>query len=542
MISHMDLGDIQGNVVKAYGRFGFPIARHLCYRVNSAEVGRQFVLDMIGYVTTSTPWTDRASIPAVTTNIAFTYEGLKHLDIPEDTLHGFPDEFAMGMKARRDIIGDTGPSHFSHWDPIWNLDGAGGSQPVHILISINARTDEAAEARYRQIEQVLLGAIRKWPDVTRDGPSGVVQLSGHRGPGRRADLPYQTSAALVGRWDKEHFGYSDGISGTFFRDCGDHPTQVIGGGKPNGKDPRTKEGWDPLATGEFILGYPDESGAYPEAPTPPLFARNGTYMVYRKLHQNVASFNAFLDEQSTGFAGGKELLAAKFAGRWRNGAPLATFPTEAEANAFVNEVSSLQQRARAKGATPEELRRLEHLKLQFVAFDYVDDREGARCPFGSHTRRTNPRSALQFPQSGSNAGPAFATPAALTNRRRILRRGLPYGVVEDIATDTGDHGVIMMVLNADLSRQFEFVQQQWVNFGNDFKLANDRDPLIGNHGANQAGRGSGQMVIEGDGKSGVPPHFCSGIPTFVETRGGDYFFVPSVTSLRMIGLGIVDPT
>src|SRR2546427_9389416 len=111
MNSQMDLGDIQGNIVKAYGRYGFPVARHICYRVNSPEVGRQFVLDLLGYVTTSAPWTRAADIPLVTTNIAFTYEGLKHLDVPDDTLHGFPDEFSMGMQARRDIIGDTGPSH-----------------------------------------------------------------------------------------------------------------------------------------------------------------------------------------------------------------------------------------------------------------------------------------------------------------------------------------------------------------------------------------------------------------------------------------------
>ena len=49
-------------------------------------------------------------------------------------------------------------------------------------------------------------------------------------------------------------------------------------------------------------------------------------------------------------------------------------------------------------------------------------------------------------------------------------------------------------------------------------------------------------MIEGDKRTGTPPHFCSGIPTLVETRGGDYFFVPSMTCLRMIGLGIIDPT
>jgi hypothetical protein len=233
-------------------------------------------------------------------------------------------------------------------------------------------------------------------------------------------------------------------------------------------------------------------------------------------------------------------LAAKFAGRWRNGAPMALFWTEESANRFVDEVDALKLTKRNNTATPQELARLDELNLQFVAFDYTDDLDGARCPFGAHTRRGNPRSALMFGKKDFLGRPAFDTPGALSNRRRMLRRGLPYGAAEDPPTDQGDHGIILLLLNADLSRQFEFVQEQWFNFANDFKLANDKDPFLGNHGANKDCRAAGRMVIEGDRTT--PPYFCSNMPTLVETRGGDYFFVPSMTCLRMIGLGIIDPT
>ena len=263
-ISQMDLGDIQGNIVKAYGRFGFPVARHVFYNINSAEVGRQFVTDITPLVTTSYPWTDPSTIPPVAMNIAFTYEGLRHLDVPEETLHGFSDEFSMGMKARRDIVGDTGPNHYSRWDPMWNLEERGEAQHVHMLVSINAKTEDFIEERYLQLQQILARAIAKFPEVP---PPGVTQLTGHRGPGG-ALLDYQPSAALVDRWDKEHFGYSDGISGTFFRECGEDPRLVIGGGKPNGKDPRTPEGWEPLEPGEFILGHSDEVRSLPGGARP----------------------------------------------------------------------------------------------------------------------------------------------------------------------------------------------------------------------------------------------------------------------------------
>jgi hypothetical protein len=213
------------------------------------------------------------------------------------------------------------------------------------------------------------------------------------------------------------------------------------------------------------------------------------------------------------------------------------FPTKKSADDYLGEYAPLQLKVRGGNASAAEQARFQELSLQLVAFDYNEDPQGARCPFGSHTRRNNPRSALQFGKSG-----AFDVPGALSNRRRILRRGLPYGAIEASPTDDGDHGVIMMIMNADLSRQFEFVQQQWMNYGNDFGLANDPDPLLGNHGTNESRRAGGRMVIEGDGAVNKPPYLCNRIPTFVETRGGDYFFVPSVTCLRMIALGIIDPT
>jgi deferrochelatase/peroxidase EfeB len=150
---------------------------------------------------------------------------------------------------------------------------------------------------------------------------------------------------------------------------------------------------------------------------------------------------------------------------------------------------------------------------------------------GAHIRRANPRTALEFGQTL-----AFEAPSALANRRRIIRRGLPYGD-SSVRDDAGDHGIIFMAINASLRRQFEFVQQQWMNYGNDFRLANERDALVGNHPPE-----GGSMIVQSDPKSPAPPFFCNRLPRFVETRGGDYFFIPSLTALRMIGEGNIDPT
>jgi len=399
-------------------------------------------------------------------------------------------------------------------------------------VAIHGQDEACLERRYEQVAELALRV-----------PGGVQLLTGHRGPDGKEDLPFQPATAIYidgAPSSKEHFGYTDGIGDPFFKGTGAHEANLMGGGKVTGLPANTRAGWAPLETGEFLLGYRDEAFECPEAPVPKLLSHNGTFMVYRKLHENVGSFDDYLEHVGREFPGGKEELAAKFAGRWRNGAPITKFPSEAEACAFADEWLKEKQAiatATTKAERDAAKQRFSVLNEQFSAFDYDQDGAGGRCPAGAHIRRANPRGALEFGQKG-----AFETPGALSNRRRIIRRGLPYGDASTKRRDDGDHGIIFMALNASIRRQFEFVQQQWMNYGNDFKLANDKDPLLGNQGRNEQGAGTGRMVIQSGEQDARPPFFCSKIPRFVETRGGDYFFVPSLTALRMIGEGSIDPT
>lgn len=526
----LDLHDIQGNIVKAYPRFGFPKARYFFFRVNDGAGGRQFLRDLLPMITTSAPWSPRGSeadgtaIPEVATNVAFTYDGLWRLGVPQASLQSFPEEFAMGMRARAEILGDEGKSAPERWDPIWR-----GADPVHIFVAINAATSQGIEKAYQQVVRLAQAA------------TGVELLSGHAGPGAQL-LPYQDASAIYVEGQptpKEHFGYTDGISGPFFKGALTDSSNVIGGGKVTGGNVESMSGWAPLETGEFLLGHKDEALEYPAAPIPSPLADNGTFMVYRKLHQNVGSFDAYLDHVGREYPAGKEGLAAKFAGRWRNGAPLATFPTEAEASAFALEWGKAKQAVdRAKNRAERALakRKFAELNVKFVAFDYRNDIDGARCPVGAHARRAHPRAALEYGVTG-----AFETPDALANRRRIIRRGLPYGDSSE-RKDEGEHGIAFMALGASIRRQFEFVQQQWLNYSNDFRRGNDKDPLIGNQPVSQNGTPAGRMLIETAPDDPRPPFMCSKLPRFVETRGGDYFFVPSMTALRMIADGLIDPT
>jgi Dyp-type peroxidase family len=256
------------------------------------------------------------------------------------------------------------------------------------------------------------------------------------------------------------------------------------------------------------------------------FVRNGTFMAYRKLQQNVVKFRKWIAETTPRFGAvygisdnkvAQETLMAKISGRWPDGAPLSLYPDHKSWMAIsADPTAGVQQR------------------VVLSDFAYFDDPLGAKCPITSHIRRGNPRDANgPIPSDGKKPSKSGSV---LTNRRRILRRGIPYGSCPPDAVADGEHGIVILVVCADLARQFEFMQQQWVNYGSDANAGNDTDPLIGLHGA------KAKFVIPGDPAEGRAPFIADALPQFVETRGGAYFFVPSMSTLQMLGLGLIDPT
>lgn len=468
-MSKLNASDIQGFALRGYN---MPFARFLFLRFTEAEKARLLLARLLPLITTGQLWDKK---PQATVNIAFTYGGLVALELPLATLISFPPEFQLGMKARGTILGDVGLNSHEHWDGIWR-DGH-----VHVWLAINALHPEALESCCAGLQAIL------------SETSGATLL-GQQDAG---------SIPIDGRFTaKEHFGYTDGFGNPdYLGICRD--TQP-------GQGKLMKDGtWAPLATGELLLGYADEAGELPVMPVPHLLASNGTFMVYRKLHQNVGTYRAFLDEWASRYGAGdgyaKEKLAAKFMGRWRDGTPIELSPDQPD---FV----------------------IVQDPNQNVNFMFGNDPDGTRCPMGAHIRRVNPRDAFGFHGD-------------LIHRRRISRRGLPYGPAappEDQRADpreldATDRGVIFMALNACLSRQFEFVQQQWISYGNDAHLGNEKDLLMGHHGEGE------RFSIQGDTTAANPPLFCSGLPNFVELRGGDYFFMPSITALGMLAMNLVDP-
>ena len=528
----LDLPDIQGNIVRGYGG-SFPKASYVCVHFDDPEAGRRFVERMLPRVTTAVRWASNQSYhgersvpkPPVCVNIAFSFLGLLALRLPTATLSAMPPEFIDGMARRAGMLGDD----CAQWDAVWRPRESSGE--VHALITLSAQIDPKTAEPVPELAQA-----RAWIADLCHELDGQVRILGGHGRGTLGDA--LEASALFGRNDQgdftplpiEHFGLTDGFGDPVFD--GQYPKEeeaeaAIGRGKT--VDGRS---WQPIATGEFLLGYPDEAQEVPPAAMPYKLTRNGTFMVMRKLHENVAAFHDYMARTGRAYAAitgvgqddAEAFITAKMVGRWPDGIPTAAAPTIEKWHAFQAHDADVR-RSRDAAA-------IRKLDQSYIDFTYRADPGGLGCPVTAHIRRANTRDALD--PTGSAPEEKQRRGSVLNNRRRLLRRGLPYGAAEATPTDAAEHGVVFIAICASIFRQFEFVQQQWMQYGLDFGAGSDSCPIVGHHGA------GAKFVIPGNAQTG--PFFCANLPQFIESRGGEYFFVPSLTGLRMIGMGTVDPT
>lgn len=213
-------------------------------------------------------------------SLAFTWNGLRALELDEASLATFPEEFRQGMAARAGIVGVTGANHPDYWV------GGLASPALHAIAILFARDMAECERSKREHGQHL----------SRVG--GVEVLSG-------LDLE-----ALYPGEPREHFGYRDRLTHPVIEGTGEEP--------PPGSLP-------PIKAGEFFLGYVDESGLKPLMPQPEILSRNGSYLAYLRLQEHVGAFRDFLRQHGQ-TREEQELVAAKLMGRWRSGAPLVLAP------------------------------------------------------------------------------------------------------------------------------------------------------------------------------------------------------------------------
>lgn len=423
-------------------------------------------------------------------NIAFTYPGLSALQLDPATLASFPSVFKEGMAARAAMLGDTGPSAPENWDGVLGLNSVHGyftggfmvgNQDLKVPASHwQALRDDVQAFNTRAGERgrflrFLLGALYRLFGME------ILHIELGEDPHEVGD----DGNTRMLEYRQEHFGFRDGISQPFV-------DLQLGNPPPGDGTPSRNRTWAPVAAGEIYLDQPDEDGAVHALPIHPLLRQGSTFLVFRKLEQDVAGFRMFLAKQRPGSRTAQHKLAAQFFGRWPSGTPLILAPDE----------------PMDLGSDPD---------WRINDFLYAaDDPDGLRCPLAAHSRRSNPRDI------GGTDG---------VRRHRILRRAISYGgplLPEGSLGDGKRRGLLFVAANSRIDVQFELIQSRWLNRGEVLgQVGLNRCPITG---ANSGGPQDAFLEA-----GAIAP--VTGIPRFVITRGGDYFFLPGLSALRAMGAG-----
>lgn len=470
----MELEDIQGLLVR--GHSDMLAAEYLLLKIVNPWKFKSWLVSLIPQITNGA-----SKPPQQRLQIAFTWEGIKMLGAELERAINFRPEFIQGLNTdyRARLLGDLGESDRSNWE--W---GGPGNESVHLTLMLFAPDKDLLELKSATLQSGLM-----------DG--GLVLV-------HRLSTEYSPK-------QREHFGFRDGIS-----------QPILPGLKKKGS-----RGNPEIPAGEFILGYKNGYNEYPDSPLVPSqadpnmilpkaavqagmvdFGKNGSYMVFRQLKQEVKQFWNFLEdavkkENSEAGADDAIQLAAKMVGRWPSGCPVTLSP-KVDKESMGRENNFL-----------------------FNAYDA----KGYQCPVGSHVRRSNPRDSLQH----KNAQKAMK----ISQRHRILRRGRIFGPpltpdfdprsflqVED---DGQSRGLHFICFNTNIARQFEFIQHTWTDNSKFQGMYEDPDPVLGI-------KDSRNKAHTHDFTIPAKPlrRKIQGLKRHVHVIGGAYFFMPGIRALRFL--------
>jgi len=500
----VDVAQVQGNVLPGFA------ANHqmlLALRVERPAAARAWLASLIGEVTTAGEMLrarQRKARRGPWLNLGFSYLGIAKLI---ESQSRFNDEaFRAGLAARSSLLGDPtdldDEGHPSRWV-------AGGlDTAIDVLVIVAGAEAYPVQRRCAEIRDSAVHSGLGW--VWQELGS---RLS--REPDER---------------NSEHFGFRDGISQPGVRGWSADPEQplsrrLINNSRlPDGPDyaaPGTPLVWP----GSFVFGYPAQNPIDARAPGPmsvagPYWAHNGSFLVFRRLRQDVVRFAEFLRVAAAKHGLEPDALGALLIGRWRSGAPIVrTTPeggqppgkdnrhlgADADANNDFDFTNELPEPVFRDGHSATLHRRARVDPLGLV------------CPNSAHIRKVNPRAG--YTEQGGLED---------TLTRRILRRGIPYGpklddpLRADKQERDTDRGLHFLCYQTSIVDQFEFLTRMWLN-------------------SPSAPRGGGMDLLVGQRPGGprscylqvgsAPPIRLETSERFVIPTGGEYLFVPSIYGL-----------
>ncbi len=511
--------NIQGNIIPGFNK---DHQHFLFYRITDVSGAKKFLRAMAPVITSMDEVLEfvrahRAlrlklgvaeppGLKAAWVNIAFSCRGIEKLGAGTGEQFG-EQSFRQGLAERSTYLGDpTDPSHPGHRNR-WRVGGPHNEADILLIVA----GDTTADLDRR------VGAVRR--------SAGTARL----------DLIFeQRGDTLPGNLrGHEHFGFKDGVSQPGIRGKasdapGDFitPHYIVAAGEQDQHPFVFAKPGQPLVwPGQFLLGEPRQgpNRAHQKSTVAtnfPSWAARGSYLVCRRLEQDVAAFWNFVAEAASRVGVPPLTLAAKLVGRWPSGAPLMRAPASDNAalagDPFANNHFVFDDDTR-----PASMR-----AISGYAGDTFDqakaDMLGAVCPHFAHIRKANPR------DSATDLGKLEDT---LT--RLILRRGIPFGPpVVGVKRPSPkllaqERGLMFVCYGSSIENQFEFLTRRWANSAIQPNLGG-HDPIIGQRDQ----RGDRARTIDFPTSSG--PVRVTLDAEWVTPTGGGYFFAPPIAALTNV--------
>ncbi|KAF7541624.1 dyp-type peroxidase [Neopestalotiopsis clavispora] len=437
---------------------------------------------------------ERGRQPNKALNIAFSAKGLKLLGIEPKDIKDEP--FNNGQLASAKDLGDD----VTKWDPMFKdtSNTFEAQDGIHGVIIVVASDKDKLQEAMNDINTDFQLKNRQTASIN------ISTIEGH------------VRAPEEGH---EHFGFKDGITQPFLQGLDENKLEKTDTAKS-------------IPPGVILLGRPGD----PNMRGRPEWALDGSFLAFRKLEQRVPEFRADIQSLARDLNMDPELLGARLVGRWKNGGSVQMFPNQAPS----------QQEAQ------------DPKKVQSVSFSIQDQKS---CPFVAHIRKTNPRQDLEQFNIDNAVAP-----------HRIFRRGIQYGPEvgkDETKTDPDpksdkQRGLLFACYQSNITEGFEFIQKAWISnptFPPDANVTRKTQPVPKNpHFRNLSGIDpllgtptvdSFRKVVGLDANARIPQTAIDALRSivganpskldavtdlrgkdWVVSRGGEYFFSPSITALK----------